>query len=327
MNSHGRRRIAVVSTGGTIANTPDGRLSIDDVVDTIEVRHPEVAIRDRFDLVVEEVEREAAEAFTPKTWLGIGGAVQRFSDREDIDGVLVTHGTYTVEETAYFLHLTVDTAKPLVITCSQRKHSTLGNDGDHNLVDALRVAASADSAGSGALVVVNEEIHSGRDVVKVSRRPGGFVSPALGPLGSVDEDRVSLYHRPTRRHTSTSDLRRIAPAVMPSVAVVAAHPGASAATIDEAIARGVAGIVIQGYAFSGRPGPDQLAAAERAVESGVVVLLASRGGEGRIPVPRVPDGFVRADNLATSKAFVLLTVALAAGTASPEALQSIFDGH
>jgi len=327
MDSHARRRIAVVSTGGTIANTPDGRLSIDDVIDTIEVRHPALALRERFDLVVEEVEREAAEAFTPLTWLGIGGAVQRWADRDDIDGVLVTHGTYTVEETAYFLHLTADTAKPLVLTCSQRKHSTLGNDGDHNLVDALRVAAAVDAAGSGALLVVNEEVHSGRDVVKVSRRPGGFVSPALGPLGSVDEDRVSLYRRPTRRHTSTSDLRRITPGAIPVVEVVAAHPGASAATIEEAVARGAEGIVIQGYAFSGRPGPDQLAAAEHAVDQGVAVVLASRGGEGRIPVPAVKDGLVRADNLATSKAFVLLTAALAAGVEGRDALQALFDTH
>jgi L-asparaginase/Glu-tRNA(Gln) amidotransferase subunit D len=272
MTRDGRRRIAVVSTGGTIANTPDGRLSIDDVIDTIETRHPAVVIRDRFELVVEEVEREAAEAFTPQTWLGIAAAVQRWSDRDDIDAVLVTHGTYTVEETAYFLHLTVDTVKPLVLTCSQRKHSTLGNDGDHNLVDALRVASDPAAAGLGALLVVHEEVHSGRDVVKVSRRPGGFSSPALGPLGSVDEDRVSLYRRP-------------------------------------------------------RPGPEQLAAAEQAAEQGVAVVLASRGGEGRIPVPAVKDRLVRADNLATSKAFVLLTTALAAGIEGRDALQDVFDTH
>jgi L-asparaginase len=327
MTRDGRRRIAVVSTGGTIANTPDGRLSIDDVIDTIETRHPAVVIRDRFELVVEEVEREAAEAFTPQTWLGIAAAVQRWSDRDDIDAVLVTHGTYTVEETAYFLHLTVDTVKPLVLTCSQRKHSTLGNDGDHNLVDALRVASDPAAAGLGALLVVHEEVHSGRDVVKVSRRPGGFSSPALGPLGSVDEDRVSLYRRPIRQHTATSELRRKAPAVMPAVEVVAAHPGATAATVDAAVARGAAGIVIQGYAFSGRPGPEQLAAAEQAAEQGVAVVLASRGGEGRIPVPAVKDRFVRADNLATSKAFVLLTTALAAGIEGRDALQAVFDTH
>lgn len=327
MDSRGRRRIAVVSTGGTIANTPDGRLSIDDVVEAIEVRHSEVAIRDRFDLVVEEVEREAAEAFTPKTWLGIARAVQRWIDRDDIDAVVVTHGTYTVEETAYFLHLTVATSKPLVLTCSQRKHGMLGNDGDHNFVDALRVAAASDAGGIGAVLVVNEEIHSGRDVVKVSRRPGGFVSPVLGALGSVDEDRVSLYRRPMRRHTSTSDLARTAREAMPTVEVIATHPGASAAAIDAAVARGVAGIVIQGYAFSGRPGPEQLAAAAQASKRGVAVVLSSRGGEGRIPVPATKDGLVRGDNLPTSKAFVLLTTALAAGIEGRDALQAIFDTH
>lgn len=321
-------RILVISTGGTIANTEHhGRLPIEDVIADVRLRHPELPPDVPSAIEVQEVTREAAENFTPETWLAIAAAVQAGVDRDDVRAVVVTHGTYTVEETAYYLHLTVDTEKAIVVTCAQRKHGSLGNDGDRNLIDALRVAATGEAAGLGVLLVVNEEIHSAREVIKVSRRPDGFVAPFLGALGSVDEDRVTLYRAPLRRHTHRSELRRPSATDMPEVAVVAAYPGAPAGALAAAVGAGASGIVIQGYAFSGRTTPAQQAMAEEVASSGVPVVLVSRGREGRVPVPTVPDPFVRGDNLATSKAVVLLTAAIAAGHRDRDALQHLFDTH
>lgn len=321
-------RILVIATGGTIANTEHGgRIPIDEVIADIERRHPEVPIGGRFAVEVQEVVREAAETFTPDTWARIAAAVQEGADREDVRAVIVTHGTYTVEETAYHLHLTVDARKPLVITCSQRKHGTLGNDGDRNLVDAFRVASDDAAAGLGVLLVANEEIHCGRDVVKVSRRPDGFASRPFGPLGSVDEDRVALYRAPLRKHTAQSELRRPSPGAAPRVTVVAVHPGANAAPVFAAVEDGVGGIVLQGYTYAGRTTPEQQAAAEVAAGAGIPVVLVSRGREGRVPVPAEVDPFVRGDDLATSKAVVLLTAALGSGHRDRAALQHLFDTH
>lgn len=321
-------RILVIATGGTIANTEHrGRIPVEDVIADIERHHPEVSVGGRFAIEVQEVVREAAETFTPDTWARIATAVQEGADRDDVRAVVVTHGTYTVEETAYHLHLTVDTHKPLVITCSQRKHGTLGNDGDRNLVDALRVAGDDAAAGLGVLLVANEEIHCGRDVVKVSRRPDGFASRPFGPLGSVDEDRVALHRAPLRNHTARSELRRPRPGAAPRVTVIAVHPGATAAPVLAAVEDGVEGIVIQGYAYAGRTTSDQQAAAEVAAGAGVPVVLVSRGREGRVPVPAEGDPFVRGDDLATSKAVVLLTAALGSGRRDREALQRLFDTH
>lgn len=322
-------KVVIVATGGTIANTPDGRLPVEQVLDDIERAHGHQGVRPRsdYDIEVAEVEREGAERFDPDTWVRIGAAVQAACDRDDVDGVVVTHGTYTVEETVYFLHLTVDTRKPLVVTCSQRKHSTIGNDGDRNLVDALAVATSLAAAGRGALMVVHEEVHCAREVVKGSRRPGGFVSPLLGPLGLVDEDGLSLYRAPLRRHTGESAFARLSSSRMPYVEVLATHPGASAALVDATVDAGAEGVVLHGYTFKGKPYHGQEEALRGLAERGIPVVFTSRGRDGRVPRPEVADAFVRGDMLATSKAHVLLTVALAAGLRGRDELQQAFDTH
>lgn len=322
-------RLVIVATGGTIANTPDGRLPVEQVLDDIERAHAHQGVRPRstYDIEVLEVEREGAERFDPATWLRIGAAVQAACDRDDVDGVVVTHGTYTVEETAYFLHLTVDTHKPLVVTCSQRKHSTVGNDGDRNLVDALAVATAPAAAGQGALMVVHEEVHCAREVVKGSRRPGGFVSPVLGPLGLVDEDGLALYRAPLRRHTNGSAFARLTVDRMPYVEIVATHPGALPVLVEAAGSAGAEGVVLHGYTFKGKPYHGQEDALGALAGSGVPVVFTSRGRDGRVPRSDTPDAFVRGDTLVTSKAHVLLTVALAAGLRGTEELQPVFDTH
>lgn len=317
--------ISVVSTGGTIANTPGGRLGIDDVISDILREHPETTERLAAGVSVHEVLREGGETFTPAEWVTIARGVQERVDDPEVDGVVVTHGTYTAEETAYFLHLSVRTAKPVVVACSQRKHGTLGNDGDRNLQDAIRVVSDGAAQGRGVMVVLNEEIHCARDVTKTNQRPGGFRSNSYGLLGSVEADRVTFYRSPERRHTYASELSVPAGGVLPRVDIVSTYAGADGAAVDAFLAAGAAGIVVNGFSFRGKPHHLQVPSLVTAVERGVPVVLASRGGDGRIPVEST-HGFVRGDNLTAQKARVLLSLALGA-TREQAGLQRIFDEY
>ena len=318
--------IHVVATGGTIANTVAGRIAIDDVIDSIGGHASSAEIE------TTEVCRVGSAELTDTHWLEIGRAVDAAAAREDVDAVLVTHGTFTHEETAFFLHLTVRTEKPVVVVSSQRKHGSLGNDGDRNLVDAIRVALAPESRGLGVLSVLNEDVHTARDIVKTSPRPDGFRSRAYGPLGHVDTDRVVYYRRPTRRHTHRSefDVRRIE--ALPRVDVIHAYPGADAATVEPLLAAaGPAGLVVAGYAFSGMPAIAQVDALAAAAADGVAVVCANRGLDGRVPHPLVESrtagkGFVHGDDLAPHKARILLQVALTQTDETAE-LQRIFDEY
>ena len=181
----GRRpTVAILATGGTIQNTLSGRIPVRQLIDEVLAQDREV----KFD-VPEFVEHDAirvgSEDFEPRDWVRIARAAQELADRPEVTGIVVTHGTFTVEETAFFLHLTVNTEKPIVFTCSQRKHRVVGNDGDRNLIDAIR-AACALGPGVGSVLVMGEEIHSAREVYKSNQRPGGFASGSLGLLGSAE---------------------------------------------------------------------------------------------------------------------------------------------
>jgi L-asparaginase len=318
-------RIRLVATGGTIANMPDGRVGIQSVLDDIGRWYPSSHPSQHAELSVVDVLREGAETFTPREWLTIARAVSEAAAVPGVDGIVVTHGTFTSEESAYFLHLSIKTDKPIVVACSQRKHSTIGNDGDHNLLDAVRVATSGQARGKGVLLVMNEEIHSAREVTKTNQRPSGFDSRGLGVLGSVEVDQVSFYRQPTRRHTASSELGLPTDTVLPRVDVVATYAGADGVAVEAFVAAGARGLVVNGFSFSGKPHFLQLPALRAAVQQGVPVVLANRGGNGRVPV-ETEDGFVRGDNLTAQKARVLLTLALLK-TTDPAELQRIFSEY
>ena len=318
-------KVAVVATGGTIQNTPTGRVDIGTVWERVR-GYPGVELPD-VELVVHDVLRQGAESFGPPEWKQIAGAVQAAVEDAAIDGVVVTHGTFTAEETAYLLHLVTETTKPVVVTVSQRKHSTIGNDGDKNLLDALRVASAPAAAGHGVLVVANEEVHCAREVTKEQQRTGGFVSAPTGPLGTVETDAVSLYHAPLRRHTHRSLLRRADLTDLPRVDIVAGFAGADATAVAAAVDAGARGIVLAGFAYSGRGTDAQMEALAEAQRAGVAVVVASRGRGGRIPAPAEPEdhGFAWADNLTPQKARILAMVGLSRG--GPETLQELYDTH
>ena len=207
----------------------------------------------------------------------LGGLRQRVVDvlaQDKIDGAVVTHGTDTLEETAYLLDLTVPCDKPVVLTGALRVASEPGYEGLANLLAAVRTAVHPDARGLGALVVMNDEIHAARDVTKThSQATDTFQSPFWGPLGRVDADRVSLSRRVQRRVIDC-------PRLEPGVYLLKLAIGIDAVLLRQAVAAGARGVVIEGFG-GGRVPPWWLDAIELAMAQGVAVVIATRCPAGR----------------------------------------------
>lgn len=311
-------RVVVLATGGTIANTPSGRLHAGEVADAV----PE--LRNVAQIEIEEIVREASSALGLEHWLPIARRVnERLSDPQ-VKGVVVTHGSNTVEETAYFLNLTVKSDKPVVLTAAQRKFTTLSCDGPKNLLQAVRVAACDEARGMGALVVTNDVINAARDVSKdISTRVETYSSRDLGVLGFVDDDRITFYRSPVKAHTRAApfDVGRIGK--LPRVDIVYAYFGADGALIDAAVAHGAEGLVIAGFPTGvGTPAMEE--AIRRVAAGGIPVVMTNRGGMGRVMdrKPAEARPLLWGDNLTPVKARVLLMLALTV-TRDPAGLQAM----
>ena len=310
--------VKVVATGGTIANTPSGRLHAGEVAEAI----PQLKKIAR--LEVEEVMRVGSSAITVEQWLTLAKRINEILAREpEVKGIVVTHGSNTVEETAYFLSLTVQSDKPIVLTAAQRQFTTLSSDSPKNFLQAVRVAAADEARGKGALVVTNDVINAARDVSKnISYRLETYSSRDIGALGFVDEDRVTFYRAPTR-HPAPFDVTRLQK--LPRVDVIYTYAGADGALMEAAIAQARAeGLVIAGFPTgSGTPAMDEVT--KRFAARGIPVVMTNRGGMGRVIDTRPVEGrpLIWGDNLTPQKARVLLMLALTRTRDSAE-LQRIF---
>ncbi len=231
--------------------------------------------------------RLSSHALTSADWLDLARTVQTLLDRADCDGVVITHGTNTLEETAYFLRLTVNSDKPVGLTGAMRPASALGADGYLNLVRAVQVAAAPQARGRGVLVVMNDRIHDARDVTKASTmRVDAFVAPDSGPLGSTDTDGLVVFSR-ERTHPDSPIFTL--PDVLPRVDIVLSYVDADGVFVEAAVAAGAKGIVCAATG-AGWPTPLQQTALERAAANNVVVCFASRTGSGRVPHTRPGPG-------------------------------------
>src|SRR5437016_10454628 len=223
--------VKVLATGGTIANTPSGRLHAGEVAEAI----PQLKKIAR--LEVEEVMRVGSSAITVEQWLTLAKRINEILAREpEVKGIVVTHGSNTVEETAYFLSLTVQSDKPIVLTAAQRQFTTLSSDSPKNFLQAVRVAAADEARGKGALDVINDVINAARDVSKnISYRLETYSSRDIGALGFVDEDRVTFYRAPTKPHTTQAPFDVTGLQKLPRVDIIYSYAGADGALIDAAI--------------------------------------------------------------------------------------------
>jgi L-asparaginase len=313
-------RIAVIGTGGTISSLGAHSLDVLDYgddgkmleADALIARFPECA--EVADIVPVRFAALPSTALGPQRWLDLVELLHATAARErDLAGLVVTHGTATLEETAYFLNLTLKLDLPTVVVGAQRPPTALGTDAGMNLVGAIRTAASPAARGKGVLVCLNDEIQAARDVTKTSTyRLQTFRSPDFGALGHVDGDGVFFYRVPTRRSAPDTEFDVRGRTSLPRVDIVLSYAGADATMIDAALAAGAKGIVSAGFA-PGMPTVIERAALERARERGVIVVQSSRAGSGRVAPRRYlqSKGLLGADSLTPQKARILLMLALA----------------
>ena len=323
-------RVRLLATGGTIAGAQvsktsrgyqAGAFSIDDLVAAV----PQLTELARVE--IEQVARLGSQDMDETVWLKLATRTDAALAAADVAGVVVTHGTDTMEETAYFLNLVVKSDKPVVLVGAMRPATAISADGPMNLYNALAVAAHPGTAGRGVLVVANDEIHFAREIVKTNTTQlGTFKSPNRGLAGLVNAGRIHFFSPPTRPHTSATAFSLDSVATLPRVDILYAHAGLGRSLIDAAVAQGAAGLVLAGVG-DGNLSSAALAACADAVARGVAVVRSSRTGGGvverNIEVDDDRLGLIAADELNPQKARVLLMLGLTR-TRDARELQELF---
>jgi len=338
--------VVLMSMGGTIASQATERLNLTNYGGKGVPRvDPEKWLHDLPDLAL--VARVTTEDFRPPADAPAAGGttypelyavarrLQELATDNTVDGIVVTHGTNTMAETAWFMDLVVNIKKPVVYVGSQRPWSGISGDGPLNLYNAVRVAATPAAAGKGVLHCMNQNINAARDVNKSSAyRVQTFQSIDLGVMGVADPDIVRFYSEPVRRHTFKSEFNIASlpagPKDLPAVECIYAYTEAPGYLIDALVEHGVKGVVVDGTgAGSPTGGPNgQTEAIKRAQEKGVVVVVTARTRGGRVQdTPRRRESkIVPADNLTPEKARMLLQLALTKTTDLAE-IKRIFDEY
>jgi len=300
-------RVRLIATGGTIANRSGGRLTAEELVASI----PGVGryVRPEF----EQFANVASGSLTLKQWIALANRINAaLLEESDLAGIVVTSGTDTLEETAYFLDLTVHSEKPVVVVGSMRNPSALGYEGAANLLEGYRVAADSRSRGKGVLVVLNDEINSARDVTKTdAHRLDTFQSRSYGILGVVDSDRIVYYRDIVKRHAGKSEFDVSKLEDLPRVDIVMTYQGAPGDIIKALVDRGARGIIVAA-AGAGATSGTQEEGIKYAVDKGVFVVMTTRTGSGRIPSrSAAPSRLqIQGEDLAPVKARILLMLAL-----------------
>jgi len=312
-------KVAFIGTGGTIASLGRGPLDLQDYGSTGNVMHAdEIVARWPETALVAEVlpvryRNIPSTAIDYPDWRALVTLCgQLVTDHPDLAGIVIGHGTATLEETAYFLNLTVKVPVPVVLVGAQRPSSALSSDAGMNLVNAIRVAACPQARGMGVLVVLNDEIHAAREVTKTSTlRLQTFRTPDFGVLGHADGDAVVFYRQPLRRRAPETEFDISALERLPRVDIAYAYAGGDGTAVRAFAAAGARGIVSAGFAPGFAP-PGDFEALKVASEAGIVVVQCTRAGSGRtFRGTRLANaGFLIADNLNPQKARLLLALAL-----------------
>lgn len=330
--------VVLMSMGGTIASRASDRLNITNYGGTGVPRvDPEDWVKDLPELanvarVTTEDQRAPQNRATgTETFEDLQRVAKRLNELANdptVDGIVVTHGTNTMAEVAWYMNLVVKTRKPIVFVGAQRPWTGLSGDGPLNLYNAVRVAVSKDSWGKGVLHTMNQNINAARDVMKQSAyRVQTFKGVDAGPLGFADPDAVVYYREPVRKHTYLSEFAGVDYQSVPAVEVVYAYRDAPGYLIDAMVEHGVKGVVVDGTG-AGSATTSQTEAIKRAQAKGVVVVMTTRTRSGRVQdTPRRREAnIVPGDNLVPEKARILLQLALTKTTDLKE-IQRIFDEY
>ncbi len=328
-------KVAFIGTGGTISSLGAGPLDILDYgasenrmqADAIAAMFPQWA--EAAEVIPVNFDNIPSHNIYFDAWKRLVLLCDALvAEHAGLAGIVIGHGTASIEETAYFLNLTLKVDVPVVIVGSQRPASALSTDAGMNLVNAVRVAASPQARGQGVLVMLNDEIHAAREVTKTSTfRLQTFRTPDFGLLGHADGDKVAFYRAPLRRRMPDTefDIRMLDG--LPRVDIAYAYVGSDGAAVRAFVAAGAQGIVSAGFA-PGFPGTADAALLTAAVRDGIVVVQSTRAGSGRTfrGQRAAASGFLVADNLNPQKARLLLALALTV-THDPAEITRIFETY
>ena len=325
--------IYILATGGTIAGSGSGALDTSYTSGTVTVDKLIAAVPDINKIATikgEQISNIGSQEMNNEVWFKLANRVNELLTSGKADGVVITHGTDTMEETAYFLNLVVKSDKPIVMVGAMRNSGSLSADGPLNIFNAVNVAMNKEAVGKGVMVVMNDEIHAAREVTKTNTTAvDTFKSPNSGKIGTVFYGNVKFYMNPTRKHTVNSafDITKIKE--LPRVDIIYSHSNDNPDFVNVAVKNGAKGIINAGMG-NGNPFPSALEALGEAVKAGIVVVRDSRVGSGETTLNGEVDdgkyGFLASDNLNAQKARVLLMLALTQTTDKAK-IQEFFLTH
>lgn len=330
MAPHALPRVLVLATGGTISGKADKRSAIgydaggvtgQDLIDSVP------GIEKLATLSVEQIANIGSQNMHDAVWFALAHRIQKAFDTHEADAVVITHGTDTMEETAFFLQHVIKSSHPVVLTGSMRPSTAISADGTANMYEAVKVATAPQAQGRGVMVVLNDTIHAARWVSKTNTTDlQTFQSVNAGPVGYVDPASVRFLAPAPQGSPLVFDLTQLKD-TLPRVEIVYGHSNMDARQIDNAVHDGAQGIVLAGIG-DGNASTDAIAGLDRAVAKGVVVVRSSRVGSGlvnrNVEVSDDQHGYVASYDLNPQKARILLQLLLANGTKSTTAIQAAF---
>lgn len=310
-------RIKILATGGTIAGAGQsadragyqaGALPIDDLLNAVPEIHKVAKITG------EQLSSVGSQDMSIEVWLKLTKRINEIFAKNEADGIVITHGTDTKEETALFLNLAVKYDKPVVLTGSMRPATAISADGPKNLLDAVIVAANPASGGRGPMVLFSENIFDARDISKYSStHVEAFTAPNAGPIGQVYDGKVEYYNANTRKSDKNTPFNVDALTKMPKVEIVYMYADADPMLINALVSAKVEGIIIAGVG-NGNFNKAYYDAIDKAVKAGVIVVRATRCFSGRVVLEDEVDdsklGTIVSDDMNPQKARVLLMMGL-----------------
>ena len=332
--ANGKRNIVILATGGTIAGAAatgtqagyqSGAVTIDAMVASVP------GISDLAYIKGEQISNVGSQDMSFDIMRKLAKRINELAASPSVDGIVITHGTDTMEETAFFLNLTAKTDKPIVLVGSMRPSTAVSADGPLNLYNAVAVAADPKAAGRGVLVVMNDWIHGAHSLTKTSTTAlQTFMSPVRGLVGITAYGKNDFFTSPSWKHTTQTEFDVTGVTQLPRVDIIFAAADMSPDLIDCAVTNGAKGIVIAGVG-NGNMNKSSVDAAARAVQKGVVVVRSSRVPTGMVGRNVELDddklGFIASDELNPQKARILLALALLKPQRSPQDLQALFSTY
>ncbi|WP_312516512.1 type II asparaginase [Massilia sp.] len=324
-------KVTILATGGTIAGTgATSTTTVGYTAATVGVQSLIAAVPEMSkvaNVTGEQVFQIASENISNEEWLTLAKRVNVLLGQSNVDGIVITHGTDTLEETAYFLNLVVKSRKPVVVVGSMRPSTALSADGPINLYNAVRLAGDPAAAGHGVLVAMNDQIHAARDVTKSNTTTADtFRTAELGMIGVIQGGKPFFYRDVTRKHTVDTEFDIAKLDALPQVDVAYAYANVGPVAVNALVAAGAKGLVHAGVGNGSLPANTKPALVA-ARDKGVVIVRSSRVGQGIVARNGEANDdqldFVVADTLSPQKARILLMLALTK-TSSTKEIQRMF---